>query len=255
MARTKKGARPLRFRGIPASLTGVVPDREDPGGDVRVSLRRPGDKDALEAMVSPDPDPRILRLSLPAEVGPGTYEGTLLMGGKKRAVQVEVEAAPGLRVVPEQLRVEAHPGDMVGADLILINTGNVPVLLRGVQAFGIFMAGGVEQALHRAYVDRLEGDRKRVDVIADNLAEAHPGLVKMKIQEGAGELAAGELREVAVTLDIPAGARPGRTYGGNWELANLVYPVTITVLGEEDGEEPDDEDEGEDDAPKTKGAR
>lgn len=240
MAGRKKGSRPLRFRGVPASMTGVVPDREDPGQEVRVSYLPPDSKEPVEALVSVDSDPRILRVTLPDHVGPGTYDGTLVLGEEERAVELEVEAAPGLRVVPEQLRIQAHPGEMVGADLVLLNTGNVSVRVRKTQAFGVFMAGGVERALHLGYIDRLEGERKRVDVIADNLARAHPGLVKMKIQEGAGEVAAGGLQELAVTFDVPAGVEPGRTYRGNWELANLVYPVTIAVLGD-DGDNGADE--------------
>jgi len=232
-------ARLIRFRGVPASLTGVVPDRTDPGQDVGVSYVSPGSEVPVKALVSADPDPRILRVTLPDDLSPGSYDGTLTLGDEDRPAKLEVEAAPGLRVVPEQLRVQAHPGEMVGADLTLLNTGNVAVRVRKTHAFGIFMAGGLERALHLGYIDPLEGDRKRVDVIADNLARAHPGLVKMKIQEGAGEVPAGGLRELAVTLDIPAGVEPGRTYGGNWELANLVYPVTITVLGDDGADERD----------------
>lgn len=240
MAGRKKGAAPLRFRGIPASMTGVVPDRKDPAQGARVAWVPPGSKKPVEAVVSVDPDPRILRVTLPDDVDPGTYDATLYLGDdEEREVALEVEASPRLRVVPEQLRLEAHPGDMVGADLVLLNTGNVPVRLRKTQAFGVFMEGGVERALHLGYIDRLEGERKRVDVIADNLARAHPGLVKMKIQEGAGEVASGELRELAVTFDVPGGVEAGRTYRGNWELANLVFPVTIRVVGDEGDEEPD----------------
>lgn len=238
MASGTKDAPPLRFRGIPQSLTGVVPDRDDGDLDVGVSFRRPGADEPEEVAVSYDPDPRVLRLSLPSDVGPGTYAGTLRMGTGERAVELEVEAAPGLRVIPEQLRIGARPGQTVDVELVLLNHGNVPVEVRRTQAIGIFMQGGVERALHRAYVEKLEKGQRRVDVLAETLAEAHAGLVKMRLRKGYGSVAPGELRQLAASLDVPAGAAAGRTYGGNWELANLVYPVTITVLDDGDGEEP-----------------
>ncbi|HZD03521.1 MAG TPA: hypothetical protein VE173_01345, partial [Longimicrobiales bacterium] len=168
----------------------------------------------------------------------------LRMGsGKERPVELEVEAAPGLRVIPEQLRIAARPGETVDVDLVVLNHGNVPVEVRRTQAIGIFMQGGVERALHRAYVEKLEEGQRRVDVLAENLAEAHAGLVRMRLRKGYGTVGPGELRELAVSLEVPAGAGSGRTYGGNWELANLVYPVTITVLEDGGGESPEEGEE------------
>ena len=243
MGARKKVERPLRFRGTPVSLTGVVPDRTDPEVDVEVGYRPVGSKDEVEVAVSYDPDPRIVRLSLPARVAPGTYQGVLRLGDDERPVELEVEAAPALRVVPEQLRFEVHPGDLVGADLTLLNVGNVPVRLRTTQVFGSFMEGGVERALHQAYISSPEKEgRSRVDVLTDNLARAHPDLIRMKIREGSGDVEPGEMRELAVTLEIPADVQRGKMYRGNWEVANLVFPVTYTVL--DDGKEEPEGDDG-----------
>lgn len=269
MARASAGPPPIRFRGVPASLTAVVAQGLDPLSDPVVVLKGyPTKGDSTEVPVQVDLDPRILRMSLPADVAPGAYEAVLRVAsgngappevekpknkaasrgktkdaardsdsaatdsaGRDRPARVEVDAAPALRVIPEQLRVRAHPGDLVGTDLTVLNQGNVPVDLRRVQPFGVFLAGGLERALRRAYVDKLSKGERRVDVIADNLAEAHGGLVKMKLQKGSGTLAPGEMRSLEVTLEIPAGLAPGSTYAGNWELAGLVYPVTLTVEG------------------------
>jgi hypothetical protein len=271
MARAAAGPPPIRFRGVPASLTAVVAGGMDPLSDPVLVLKGyPKKGGSTEVPVQVDMDPRILRMSLPADVAPGAYEALLRVasanGGAAQAekpkgsgtarkaeakskagikagdpeggagetelpARVEVDAAPVLRVIPEQLRLRAHPGDLVGTDLTLLNQGNVPVDLRRVQPFGIFLAGGLERALRRAYVDKLSKGERRVDVIADNLAEAHGGLVKMKLQKGYGTLAPGEMRSLEVTLEIPAGLAAGSTYAGNWELAGLVYPVTLTVEG------------------------
>jgi hypothetical protein len=271
MARAAVGPPPIRFRGVPASLTAVVAEGLDPLSDPVVVLKGyPKKGGSTEVPVQVDMDPRILRMSLPADVSPGAYQAVLRValpnGGAAQAekpkgsgtarkaeakskagikagdpegeagerelpARVEVDAAPALRVIPEQLRLRAHPGDLVGTDLTLLNQGNVPVDLRRVQPFGIFLAGGLERALRRAYVDKLSKGERRVDVIADNLAEAHGGLVKMKLQKGYGSRAPGEMRSLEVTLEIPAGLAADSTYAGNWELAGLVYPVTVTVEG------------------------
>ncbi len=236
---------PIRLRGTPASLTGVIPEGAGDVRDLVISATAQGATMAgepPEASVSSDADPRIVRVSLPPELGPGTYEAVVTIDGEERRVELQVEPSPRLRAIPEQLRIQAHPGDLVGADLTLLNQGNVPVQVRRVQAFGIFMEGGLERALRRAYVHRLEEGQRRVDVLADTLADAHGGLVKMKIQEGAGDLPPGAIREIAVTLELPADLQRGYTYGGNWELAGLVYPVTIVVGDGQDGTG-DDEDE------------
>jgi len=254
MARTAKVAAPIRFRGIPASLTGVIPEGIDPELDLSVTLKAPRGREAkLEVSVQPDLDPRILRLALPAHVPPGSYPGTLSAGGREREIRLEVDASPLLRVVPEQLRIEAHPGDLVGVELTLLNQGNVPLELRGVQLFGIFMDGGVERALRLAYVRKLKEGERRVDILADNLAQAHGGLVKMKVQKGEGIAEPGALVALEVTLEVPKGLTRGVRYTGNWELPGLVYPVSILIPpvddeeGKEDGkgkEDPKNRDEG-----------
>ncbi|MQA89737.1 MAG: hypothetical protein GEU90_05815 [Gemmatimonas sp.] len=229
---------PVRFRGVPSALAAVVVALPDPREDMTAAIRIAGPKDPLtEVAVQTDFDPRILRTMLPNDVPPGSYEGSLRFGENERPIVVEIDPAPQLRVVPEQLRVRAHPGDLVGTDLTMLNLGNVPVMLRGVQAIGIFMSGGIERALRRAYVEELAEGQRRMDVIAESLADAHGGLLKMKIEEGAGEIDPGEARELHVVLHVPSDLEPGAHYGGNWELPGLVYPIALEV----DGEPRDDE--------------
>lgn len=239
MARAAEREPGLRFRGTPAALAAVFAERVDPEQEMFVSVPLAGPKKPpVEATVQTDFDPRILRLSLPADVPPGAYPGSLRVGNKKRPVVLEVDPAPRLHVVPEQLRVEAHPGDLVGVDLTVLNQGNVPVELRAVQAIGVFMSGGIERALRRAYVKELSPNQRRMDVIADSLADAHGGLLRMKIEQGAGPIAPGQVRELHVVLHVPTGLERGAMYGGNWEVPGLVYPISIFVAGEPPVEDP-----------------
>jgi hypothetical protein len=227
-------------------MAAVVPTPPDVASDMILSIDVGGSKrPATEVAVQTDFDPRILRLSLPADVAPGAYRGTLRVDDQERPAVVEVDPAPLLHVVPEQLRIQAHPGDLVGADLTLLNQGNVPVALRDVQAIGIFMSGGVERALRRAYVQKMADGQRRMDVIADSLADAHGGLVRMKIEEGAGDIGPGEVRELSVVLHLPSDMERGAMYGGNWELPGLVYPISIQVAGEPVEEKPPEPQEQE----------
>ncbi len=220
------------FHGIPASVAGIIVEGADPSVDLVMTLRGfPSRESTIELAVQADFDPRIVRSTLPADMPPGRYEGMLQMGDARRPAVVNVDSAPQLRAIPEQLRLEARSGDVVARTLTLLNAGNVPVTVRRIQAFGVFLSGGIERALRRAYVRTLPADTRRVDVIADNLADAHGGLVKMTIVSGSGTVAPGAIQRLAVELRIPAHLAPGTVYGGNWELAGLVYPVLITIPG------------------------
>jgi hypothetical protein len=224
----------IRLRGIPVSLSGIIAGGASQSGDVTIALESYPTKDAaLEVHVQIDIDPRIIRVMLPAETPPGSYQGTLTNGDAGRQpVVLDVEPAPHLRVVPEQMRlVDVTPGATVHRSLTVLNSGNVPVELRRVQAFGVFMAGGVERALRRGYVRTFARNERRVDIITDHLADAHGGLVRMAITQGAGTIAPGALQPIEVDVKIPSGLASGAVYGGNWELNGLVYPVTITVAG------------------------
>jgi hypothetical protein len=226
----------VRFRGTPPSLAAVVADGADPDQNLSVRIRLPGSREVIDLVVQTDFDPRILRIILPQQVPPGAYNGTLVGGKKDRPARLEIDAAPQLHVVPEQLRISAHPGELVGVDLTLLNQGNVAVALRRIHAIGIFLNGGIERALRRAYVQTLPKGTRRVDVIADSLADAHGGLLRMKIEAGEGDVAAGAIRELRVVFQLPSDLDRGSTYEGNWELPGLVYPIVVEVGGEYKGD-------------------
>jgi hypothetical protein len=251
MARASAAIPPIRFRGIPASLAAVVAGGPVVGDDLRLMIGVKGGE-PIEAPVQGDFDPRILRVTLPQHTPPGVYDGVLIVDGERsREVRVEVDPSPQLHVVPEQLRIDAHNGDLVGTDVTMLNQGNVPVELRSVQAIGIFMSGGIERALRRAYVAQPAKNERRVDIIADSLADAHGGLLKVKLEKGAGSIRPGEVRELQLVIHVPKGLDPGALYGGNWELPGLVFPIAVQVAGEKEPEVRDDE---HDDNPKKPGA-
>lgn len=233
MARAQTSeARPVRFRGTPLSMAALVTSPVDPLADIIVSLEIPrpdGETSALDAQVAVEGDPRILRLSLPAAFPPGVYEGSATLAGVKQRVVAEVEAQPALRVFPERLAIESPAGKSLEIEVSVLNTGNVAVDVRRNHLVGIFLEGGMERAIRRAYVSKLEKDQRRIDVLAETLAESHGGLVTVTVAEGAGEIAPQEARDLRLVLKIPDGLEPGHAYAGNLELETLVYPVRVFV--------------------------
>lgn len=250
MARASTSVPVIRFRGIPASLAAVVADPVAAADNMILTFKPKGSRAPIEVVVQTDLDPRILRVTLPQELPPGVYEGTLQRDEVKGPVQLEVDAAPLLHVVPEQLRIEAHNGDLVGADVTMLNQGNVPVDLRSLQVVGIFMNGGIERALRRAYVYQLRKNQRRVDILADSLADAHGGLLRIKLEKGEGAIQPGEARELQLVIHVPTGLDPGAMYGGNWELPGLVYPISVHIGGDPGPEEWEDVDGGAEDRPR-----
>lgn len=251
MKQTQDGSA-VRFRGTPASLTAVLGESaadvldmhlriEDGASTYTHERGGAGESAAIEIPVQADFEPRILRTALASRVAPGSYRAVLVMDGKERPAELVVEALPQLRVVPEQLRLELAAGAKVTVALTMLNVGNTEVELREVQAFGVFMEGGVERALRRAYVHELSEGERRIDVIADSLAEAHGGLVRMRLLKGERTIEPDATRELELEVHVPRELVTGATYTGNWELPGLVYPVSIHVPargGDEGAEKP-----------------
>jgi hypothetical protein len=169
-------------------------------------------------------------------------------------VVIEVEPEVELQLVPDQLALRAAPGDRPTVALTLVNAGNVPAAVRRTHAVGLFATGGVERALHRTYVELRGGPagkgddaggeggpraraarpaERPVDRLFELLGEEHGGLLRLTVEEGAGDVAPGERRELRVTLAVPDDLRRGRTYTGTWALHDLRYHVRLVV---EDGE-------------------
>jgi hypothetical protein len=229
----KGGAAALHFRGTPGSLSAAVAEGEIVARRLAVRLGVGGGKrkasPPLTARAARLEGDLVLQMTLPARTPPGRYEGTVDIDGEDRPVVVEVEAEVELEVVPDQLTLHASPGEHVGAELTIANAGNVGVEIRGAYAFGIFAAGGLERALHRAYTGkRAEGER-RIDFLFDQLADEHGGVVRVAVEEGSGALAPGETRDVRVSFHVPSDLHTGRTYTGTLPLHDLRYYVRLIV--------------------------
>jgi hypothetical protein len=232
---------PLRFRGGPTALAAAlaaplpasaaaapvdVAARAAESPSPRLSLALPAER--ASRLVVAD---RVARLDVPRDTPPGSYEGTLEIGGETRSVVVDVEPEPFLRLVPPRLVLTAAAGARVPVELALVNLGNVAVEVRGAYAFGLFDVVGVERAIARTFVgEKTEGGS--ADRLVDALGEEHGGMVRARVEQGAGSVEPGETRALTVTLALPDRLRAGHTYWGTWPLDYLRYYVRVTCAGD-----------------------
>ncbi|MEO8450588.1 MAG: hypothetical protein ABI647_12385 [Gemmatimonadota bacterium] len=224
----------LHFRGTPGSLSAAVSEGEVRPRRLSIQIGQggaayKGKTEPIVARASRVEGDLVLQMTLPPRTPPGTYEGTTEVDGEQRPVVIEVEPEIELALVPDQLTLQGAPGERLQVALTVVNAGNVAVEIRKAHGIGIFAEEGLERSLHRAYRDERPEGVRRIDYLADLLAEEHGGIVRVGVEEGAGNLEPGETRELKVTLSLPADLKRGRTYSGIWPLHDLRYFVQLII--------------------------
>jgi len=227
----------IRFRGTPTSLSALV-ELSAPAGFHPVQLS--GESDDVPATIEAnaiavDADP-ILRLHLPRTTPPGAYRGRMVVGDREQPVHITVDPEVFFRIWPERLIFSAKPREPATFELVFANLGNVAIDIAEVHAFGVFDVGGTERAIRRMVRITNDGDVKdaadeparRIDLLTDAIADEHGGIVRVRVNRGAGTLAPGATRGVAVTLRTPERVQTGHTYWGTWPMYSNRYYVKIT---------------------------
>jgi len=222
----------LTFRGPPHRLTTLVPLPPDAevgepralleGVEVKgVSLRPPRDGAAHGKV--------LLRLS--KATPPGRYAGSVELGSGPVPVVVEVEPRPRIEASPSGLRVEAAPGEEVTVAVTLANVGNVPFDVPAVTRSCAFDQGGVDHAFWVALASEQaeQADaRSRIDLLLDDLAGSHGGLVEMRARPSEA-IAPGDVQDVELTLRFSDRLRPGGVYSGAWDAEGLHVRLRVDV--------------------------
>jgi hypothetical protein len=179
-------------------------------------------------------DPANTRLRLHPATPPGDYTAVLeLADGSRREITMSVEARPRLRVSPSELRFVGQPGDAVSVRLLIENRGNVDIPIGDTLVTGIFDDDGIETALASTY--RMETDdlNRIVGNVFARLREAHGGLLRLRVAEGAYPLARGERRVLVLTTTLNAKLKRGHRYHGVLEIGEHGIAVRIKVEGME----------------------
>ena len=175
-------------------------------------------------------DPARARLRLPPETPPGQYEASLeYADGRRQALSLTVEPRPRIRVSPGTLRFSGAAGARVQAQLLLENRGNVPVPIDEALVTGVFDDNGIETALASAYRQQSEDLNQIVSTVFGRLREAHGGLLKLRVTEGAGPLAVGERRLLQLDTTLGAKLQPGHGYHGVLQLGGHAIAVRLQV--------------------------
>ncbi len=231
---------PFRFRGSPVAMESLVPiaPHEATKGILAVDLEIRW-KETYRPPLALHPIPAgtsatRLRLVLPESTPPGTYKGKVQIGDSEYPILADVEPYPHLLLSPDRLWLQAAAGSETEVDLTLVNAGNVTCDVGKAYAFGLFDEDGLDRGIAAAFQEDAAQGRGRIDRLADELAEGHGGIVRVLIQEGAGPVAPGELRNLRLKLRFPDRLKPGHNYFGTWSLYNLVYSVEVQATGQKE---------------------
>jgi hypothetical protein len=225
-------ARPVTFRGPPHRLASLLPLPDEPSALRQRAARLEGAEVrgiSIRPLKGEGVNMGKLTLRMPKSTPPGTYAGTLELGGEGRPIVVEVEPRPRLEVSPPRLSVEPKPGAEVSAEVLLVNTGNVPCELPAASTFCVFDGSGIDHAFWAALASEPPAGKQRIDVLLDDLADSHGGLVEVRARTDGRTIAPGESRDVQLTLRFSDRLQPGHAYGGSWEAEGLRLPIRVAV--------------------------
>ena len=225
----------LHFRGVPVALDSLVGIAQ---GELGPALRISIDHLALSHVplgflaFDAGAGASRLRMSIPRGTPPGNYKGSAEAGGKSYPVEIDVESYVHLSLSPRQLILSAHAGDKLHVDLTLANSGNVVSEIGITYAFGLYDVHGAERGIGAAFRSGEGNGVTRVVRLLDQLAEGHGGIVRVQVEEGAGSIAAGEVRPLRLNLHLPTMLKAGHTYTGTMPMENLRYYVKVHATSE-----------------------
>lgn len=152
-----------------------------------------------------------------------------LQSGRHTLLRLNVEPRPRIRVSPGTLHLSGAPGARAQAQLLLENRGNVALPIDEALVTGVFDDNGIETALASAYRLQSEDMNQIVSTVFGRLREAHGGLLKLRVAEGAGPLAVGERRLLQLDTTLSAKLQPGHGYHGVLQLGGHAIAVRLHV--------------------------
>lgn len=229
----------ILFRGSPPGADAHIPRRYEAlrGTELWARLDFPGQKEPAAMRVIPraagDDATRLhLRLSMSTPVG--TYQGTLKIGPEEHPIEVRVDGHSDLGFSPSHLTLMATPGGTDTINLQVVNRGNLPVAIPKEMSLELMDGEAIPRALNALHEgtraeQKAPRGRDPVARVADRIAE-HLATLPAEVEQGAGVLDPGELRDLRVSVQYPKSLATGRSYIAIWPLANQqFYIVTVHV--------------------------
>jgi hypothetical protein len=230
---TSAGGSPLRLFGPPNRLS--FAGTEIAAGDggrliLPDSLQRYADTSEIPVSVrATRRGTRRMRMRLSRATPPGRYPAELEIAGRRYPLTLDVAEAPRLRISPLSATFAGRPGDTAEVELTFTNGGNVAMTVPETIAVGLFDDDGIEAAFADTYRQESDNAQELVGHWLRKLREGYGGLLKLRVVEGAGELAPADSRTVRISTALPKKLKPGHGYHGVWEFGPVFYRIAVTV--------------------------
>lgn len=178
-----------------------------------------------------------LVVSLNAHTPPGEYRGEIEVAGRKRPVVYYVTETLSLEISPPQFVIENHPGATVTKQVVISNTGNVPLTIGD---FGpvVLDIEFLECIIGRAAVARADQietmDRFYVEQVRETkrVHEA-TGILRVRNATGSTVLEPGEVRAFDLQIRVPERLEKRFRYFGVVPIytENLLF-IIVPAAGE-----------------------
>ena len=221
----------LTISGPPRNVRALVPITVERSTVLPIAINMAGQLSVVRAVLRPFAvGASEIRLRLPDQTAPGVYHAEATIEGKARAIMLEVETQPRVRVQPSQTALSVQPASSEPFAVTILNGGNVPIDIPKQATFDLDDADGQERALGRSLRATLEPGEARVERFFNELRESHGGEARVVVRSGAGALAPGETREIACVLEVPESARLGRSYSGSFEIGPASHVIVADVM-------------------------
>ena len=225
----------LRFRGSPRAIEALIPVGIHEAAQRRLAVDLEVEAERKPSIaVHPIPvgtSATRLRLVLPESTPPGTYKGTVHVGDSRYPIEAQVEAYPHLRLSPPRLSLEAAAGSEVEVDLTLVNGGNVACEVGRAYALGLFDKDGLNRGTAAAFQDGGARGPERFSRLMDEFAEGYGGIVRMKVEEGAGPLRARPASKPEAETENAGSPEGGTKLFWNMELPQPRVPGDGAIEG------------------------
>jgi hypothetical protein len=221
---------PLVFRGFPRLVRGFVPVGHDEIAALPRALALDA-KETAERSIAVQSVPRgpnsEVRFRLPALTPPGDYRGTLRLGERAFAIVVRVDGKTHLAAIPPRIELAAGAAEEACETLMLANDGNTAATVESEYGFGLFAETGLDRAIGKAFHGEARDGHARLDTLVSAAADEYGGIASAVVSAGAGPLEAGETRAVTFAFRFSRKLRPGSSYFGYLQVANLTIPVRV----------------------------
>ena len=227
MARRLADVPPVVFSGPAGSPEAIVDVPSDSRQSISVELSGPDGMQPVRALTAAAGAGTLVRLVIPESTAAGSYDAVVQVGDLRYPGTVEVPEQTALEAVPSTLDLVATDG-VAPVRLTLVNTGNVPIEVRGAYAFGLLEERALEAAIGAGLRDTARGV-DRLGRMADEVADRHAGLIRVAVTEGAGTLEPDQRVQVVGELRLGDKAQADHRYTGTWPIGPLRLAVAVRV--------------------------